>query len=930
MTHKFSQPRKIALSAAIAYGFLSIGFPAQAQNAPEAEAQPGGIPVITVTSQRTEQAIQSVPIAVTAVDSAAMERQQIGNFSDLQFNVPNVTFSKSNFTATNFQIRGVGNTVISSSSDNGVSIHINDVAVNSARLFEREYYDVERIEILRGPQGTLFGRNATSGVVNMITKRPELDTLAGSGEFEYGNYDTVRFEAMLNVPLGEKVAVRLAGNVSKRDGYTENLYDGSDIDGRDSYSFRASVLLEPSDNTSINLMVSWMEEDSNRTRSQKQMCHRDPTGVLGCLPDSLAFEAVNTNASMLGLAVSDLALGPYGLAPFPYTQDTSSLNPADMRKVNQDFNPQYRSDELLITLNIEQQLGDNYTLSFAGGYQDTSVWSQGDFGHDVTADMTIPQAVYDDFPIVANTMFPNGLFPTSAIEPSGTGVIGGHIAGFDSQLGGYDQSDEEAEQWSAELRLNSHYDGPINFMAGFFYLNYTNSSNYYIVSAALDYLALLAVPYACGSYCDGLAQSTSMFNNVVDPYKLESWAIFGEVYYDISDTVRLTGGLRYTDDTKTVTDLQYPLFGGEVVPLGTQEIFLGTPRTQTRSWGELTGRAVLEWSPDLDSFDASMFYLSYARGYKGGGINPPLVGVESAEFGPEFIDAYELGAKLNFADNRAQANVTAFYYDYQGLQVSKIINRTSINENIDAKIWGMEGEFLYAPNQNWMFNMSASYLNTNVGDARSVDPRDPTNGAPNTTLMKDLGSAANCVIHHNNSPDPTLDPNLAALFPAGAFPVPGLASKGTFGSCDATAGALAGYNQLAATDYTVDDGVEADLKGNELQQAPDFTINIGAQYTHFFGNGMSLSLRADYYYQSNMFGRMFNKDIDRIDSWDQLNTQIKLESANGSWYASAYVKNVLGDDNITGMYVSDPATGLFTNVFVLEPRRYGIIVGAQF
>ena len=921
--------------AFLALGISFLAFSAQPAlaQADGASEQKGGVPTVTVTAQRTEESLQSVPIAVSAVDAGMLERQQIDNFSDLQFNVPNVTFSKTNFTGANFAIRGIGNTLIASTSDSGVSVHINDVAVNSPMLFETEYYDVERIEVLRGPQGTLFGRNATAGVVNMITKRAVIGEFEGKIEAEYGSFDHKRLEGALNFPISDKAALRLAGNFLKRDGYTENLYNGNDIDGRDSYSLRASVRLEPSDRTTIDLMVSWFEEDSNRARAQKQLCHRDPVGVLGCLPDRLGFDGMNPNAFLAGIVISDLALGPYALVQYPGNANNSEFVPSDLRKVYQDIDPEYRSDELLITLNIEQQIGDNFVFNFTGGYQDHSIWSQDDYGHDVGIPATIPQAVYDDFPIVANTFFPGGLFPLSEVDDTGVGVIGGKIRNYSDSLNSYDQSDQSSKQWTGEARLTSSFDGPLNFMIGAFYLDYDYKSNYFIASAALDYFALLGAPAMFGPIADGLALSTALFNNVADPYRLKSWAVFGEVYYDINEDVRLTGGIRYTKDKKTVTDTQYPLFEGGAVPIFSQEVFLGVPRTAERQWGEVTGRVVLEWSPDLDSFDQSMFFVSYSRGYKGGGLNPPVdqtIFPDSEGFDPEFLNAYEIGAKLNFADNRAQANITAFYYDYQGLQIAKLINRTSLNENIDAKLWGMEGEFIFAPNENWLFNLNASYLHSSIGETGSVDPRDPTNGASNVTLIKDLGNASNCVVQHNNSPDPTTIPQLAPLFGPGAFPVPGLNAKGAFSSCEALAANLAGFNQLAGTDYTVDGGNEVNLRGNQLQQAPDFTINIGAQYTHYFGNGMSLSLRADYYYQSNMFGRMFNKDIDRIDSWDQLNAQIKLESANGSWHATAYVKNIMNDDNITGMHVTDPASGLFTNVFILEPRRFGVTIGANF
>ena len=148
---------------------------------------------IVVTAQKRAESIQDVPISVSAFDTEAMEARQIDNFSDLQFNVPNVSYSKTFFSGNNFQIRGIGNVLVAASADSGVAMHINDVYLNSPRIFETEYYDIEQVEILRGPQGTLFGRNATGGAVSVTSKRPtqefkhELRATAGNySEFNWG------------------------------------------------------------------------------------------------------------------------------------------------------------------------------------------------------------------------------------------------------------------------------------------------------------------------------------------------------------------------------------------------------------------------------------------------------------------------------------------------------------------------------------------------------------------------------------------------------------------------------------------------------------------------------------------------------------------------------------------------------------------------
>lgn len=891
-----------------------------AQNQDPAAAD-GTIPEIVVTSQRTEQAIDRVPIAVTAFDSGALDRFQIETFNDLQFNTPNVSFAKTNFTTSNFQIRGIGETLVAASSDQGVGIHINDVPLNSPRLFETEYFDVERIEILRGPQGTLFGRNSTGGAVNMITKRPgeEFEVL---GEFEYGNYDSIRADTAINIPINDVVAIRLAALYVERDGYTTNLFTGNDVDGRDSYALRGSVRLTPSDTTDINIMVSYFEEDSNRSRSQKQMCHKDPTGLLGCLPDSLEFETVNSFGTLAGFLASEAALGPLGLFPAGFDFNAAGVNPPDFREVLLEFEPVYKSDELLVTVEVDQEIGENFVLTFVGGYQDTSVFSQTDYNADLGPEVTVPGLLALALPNTFAAFFADGNVPISAITPGNSGLIGFNILEATNRIVTYDQSNSDAEQYSLELRLRSSFDGPVNFLLGGFYLDYKSDFDYYVVSSALDYFSVVG---GGAIVADGLTIPSPYFNSETDKYTLESWAVFGEVYYDITEELKLTGGLRFTKDKKTIRDRQIlfdALTTGGFAPIGTDPIpaaslngyrdgFVGDADGNV-SFDEVTGRAVLEWTPELSGMDRTLFYASYSRGYKGGGFNPPfdpaLFPDTSQFFDPEIINAFEVGSKIRLANNTVSLNTSGFYYDYNGLQVSKIQNRTSFNENIDATIWGIENELVWAPNQNWLFNANASYLDTSIGDSTSVDTRDPTAGSPNATLIKDVNTTANCVINHNGAPDPLTAGLIASQF----------------SDCVALAAGL-------PAPYTVSDGVPVSLKGNELRQAPDFTINVGAQYTYYFGNGMSLTTRVDYYFQTSMWGRIFNRDpIDRISSFDIWNAQITLNSADEVWYMRVFIQNIENDDDVIGLYVTDASSGLFTNVFTTEPRRYGVILGARF
>ncbi len=284
--------RKSLLLAATAISAMSV--PAVAQDRDEGTVDDN---VIIVTAQRQAQSAQDVPIAVSAFSQAALEAQQIENSSDLQLTLPNITFTKTNFTSSSFTIRGIGDLCVGVSCDQATAIHLNDQPLFSTRLFETEFFDLERVEVLRGPQGTLFGRNATAGVVNVVTAKPKLGQFQASGDAEYGNYNAVKVKGMVNIPIGDTLAFRGSGIYVKRDGYTTNLNGGPKLDDRELYSLRGALRFEPTPDTTIDLYASYFREDDNRMRIQKQYCQRDPTGILGCLNNSREAESFNANST---------------------------------------------------------------------------------------------------------------------------------------------------------------------------------------------------------------------------------------------------------------------------------------------------------------------------------------------------------------------------------------------------------------------------------------------------------------------------------------------------------------------------------------------------------------------------------------------------------------------------------------------------------
>jgi outer membrane receptor protein involved in Fe transport len=987
---------------------MSLAVPAAAQSVPEAaqagreqsgDAQSGTTPSTTtreatgtgdivVTAQRRAESLQSVPISVSAFSGEALERQQIQNSSDLQLSLPNVTFTKTNFTSSSFTIRGIGDLCVGFSCDRATGIHLNDMPLVENRLFETEYFDLERIEVLRGPQGTLYGRNATSGVVNMITARPQLGTFAASATAEIGNHDSRRLTGMLNVPIADWAGLRVAGTYLKRGGFTRNLFDNSRIDGRDLYALRGTLRIRPTSSTTLDLIAYTFSEDDDRSRIQKQLCARDNTGILGCRPDRLGFDTVNGNSTLAGIVSSAQVLGSVSasLVPFALTNlygadpfFGQASNPADLRTVRTDFNPTYKASENIFMARLEQGLGEQFSLTVTGGLSRSKIDSRTDYTLTAGAPLagnpgllalafaaSQPGGAANPFTVAAQRLIPNGpLGPvcTSETNLSYSGLFGGFTNRCTAAGTEYDRSQSDYRQTSIEAHLDSDLEGPFNFILGGIYTDGRfRNSNYYVASFGLDYgAALIGIAQTLGARAvvPGYPQvyrAPPFFNSEVQDFRLKSTGLFGDATYDLSDRLKLTAGLRWSQDRKSQV-ARAPLLEF-FAPVGVADAFSSPfvssydadPRAagnqlyarDSVKFSRLTGRLVVDYELSRNN----LVYASYSRGYKAGGINPPIspIFAISPTFAPETINAFEIGSKNSFLGGLARLNLSAFYYDYKALQLSRIVGRTSVNDNTDAGIWGLEAEGVVRPIADLLLNFSGSYLKSKIKGLSLVDPRDPSGGRSDVVIIKDLENASNCVV----APLVTLPPGSAAGFvgavngSVGLQPpvaVPGTRATGAFGSCAALAATVASPPAAlraalgvpaGALPFGVTTGIEQSLNGNQLPQSPNWKFASGAQYTFRFGNGFTLVPRADVAYTGRYYARSFNTAVDRIDAFTVVNAQLQLTAPDDRWNLRAFVQNLTDNDAITGLYVGDQSSGLYTNAFTLEPRRYGVSVGFSF
>ena len=951
MTRKTDSKTVLFASAsALAIGLFGQTAWAQDSDAPESTRT---LATVTVTTQKTEQSIQDVPIAVSAFDEDAINRLQLTGGADLVKAVPNVSFTKGNFTGSNFKIRGIGNDAVAQSSDAGVGIHQNDVPLGANFLYEQEYFDIERVEVLRGPQGTLYGRNATGGVVNIITRKPVFGEFQADAALTYGNYNTLKGQGMVNVPMGEKLALRVAGAITSRDGYTDNTVTGNDVNGRELWSLRATLGFEPSDNFRGWLSYEHFDEDDNRIRSGKQLCKKDPTktsfaGIpitgldtlvtsLGCqdAPLSDSYDRVNS-AGTLG--------GGLGIIAGLLNGDAfnTPLDP-NLRNIESALEPVYKAQQDLYTLKLELDIGDSLKLTSLTSRNETE------------------QVSVDDYNKIAPTIAFNTTAGPFFLAPGAEAVYdllfpGGVVS--DPQLGvsnlfrTFDISGGASETTTQEFRLQSDYDGPFNFNLGMIFVDgesidpQDNQAGYYVLSNSLS--ALTQLNNALGGAVFGgltpldtvnpdddgnVLNSTEGFGRnyyrSLSPYRLNSKAFFGEGYYDVTDELKFTLGLRYTNDEKEQDVVPTALF----VP--TNELpEAGVPiGLLTADFQETTGRIGLDWSPNFGATDDTLIYGFYSKGYKGGGINPPQpagANLFPQTFEPEFIDAFELGTKNTFANNTQSLNVTGFYYDYQGYQITQIVNRTSANFNVDAKISGLEVEYLWTPADNWLLTANLGLLKSELQGTTGIDVLDRTNGDPNFVTLKNASTYSNCVVSAQGYATVLgaiqgglLNNGDSRGLCSGAF----AGSEAAFGLGNVTYVDGNGVTQTIGA-LTPFDGISKDLDGNKLPGAPEMTLNLAAEYTFnsLNNSGWDMTVRGDFYYQDDSYSRVFNSQHDELDSWTNLNLSLVLANEESGWGVEAFAKNVTDEEVITGTYLTDDSSGLYSNIFLTEPALYGITV----
>jgi iron complex outermembrane receptor protein len=582
---------------------------------------------IIVTAERREASLQETAISISAFTSEDLVRNGIETSEQLTGFTPGLQIQRD--VIGKVVIRGIGTENFTIAGDPGVAIFSDGAYLARSSVAIFDMYDLERVEVLRGPQGTLYGRNATGGAINFISKKPTEDFEA-TVSADVGDYSKVRLEGAVSGTLVEDTLTgRLSGLYHNRDGYTDNIFPDvgrglDELDDKDLWSLRGQLSWQASDSVTVDLRGDVYNDDSNPVPYKYV---DDPLIYFGAM-------------GMPGTGI-----------PFP--------NPLanDLRTVSQGY-------EFDVP-------GTNITIGSAG------TWDQWGLLGTVNWEL-------------ANGMTLKSITSYRDIEfewlNDGDGI--------EAYLVNYFQIDD-SEQFTQEFQLISDDEGPLTWTAGVYFLDEDADS-----FMGIPVVPLVGIFDPAAVLIEGESETTA-------------YAVFGEATWAFREDLRLNLGLRYSYEEKEVFYVDNRFGFVNVVD-------------DDDDWNSVTPKIGLDWFWTEDV----MFYAGITKGFKSGGFN--LLAVQPS-YDEEEVWSYEIGTKGRYLDGRLQLNASAFYYDYDDLQVGKVVQLNATIENAAAAtIYGAEVELRALLTENFEIDWGLSLLDTEYDEFETEDKGQL--GAPSVSL----------------------------------------------------------------------------------------------------------------------------------------------------------------------------------------------------
>jgi iron complex outermembrane receptor protein len=915
-------------------GALGLAMSAQAQEAgPPASAQGANtIQEIVVTAERRDESLQDVSVAVSAYTSEQRELTGITSTQDISNFTPGLQYSSQ---LDRISLRGIGRLTNVLAADPGVAAYVDGIYTSSTVASGRSTLFVDRVEVLRGPQGTLYGRNAIGGAINTISRRPT-DDFYGEVRGTLANYDRYLIEGAVSGPLADGLQFRFAANKEEqKEGYFDNVVEGKSDEG--------NVI-----NTSyVEGQLQWQWGD--KFDAWMKVGYTEANNPGGG-PGARASYSPGPYNTLTNGPATIIFNGAYGCNPLNTNQvfapGASCVNPASQ-------DPRKFAADTTTTVNGQ-------VLDLAGEF--VYHFAEADLKYIVGAAKTNYELVSD--------LDGTGLqsFRLRSVTPApGLTVPGVQL--FPQYFFNYQQNNELA---SHEITLASTNDSRLQYIVG----AYTYQENYeQPVFTELRGQAEVANPFAPipGTFVSN--PNFRVFDSRPD-FTNKSKAIFGQIDYQVTDMFKAVLGLRYSEDQKSGTErlrvicvavaacasgappelaalnpLPSPPFPDiplavdltriptvvnapasvALLPPGVVSLTTYDPadgfasRDYDASFEAVTGTAGLEFTPN----DDSLYYARYSRGYKAGGFR---TGVDIL-FSPtplteeETVDAYEVGAKNTLLDGRLQTNAAAFFYKYDNLQIPLTVINTSgalaasnaVLFNVpEAESLGFELETIFQPIDNLQLIFNYGYLKAEVTKGAAIDPADP---AALSSTARPLPLPAACIAANALPISPATDLIIAQNGCARDIYTRGLANGGLSRA--------------------------QNLEGNTLPSSPEHKFAISANYTVDTSYG-SFTPSVSYIWRDEQNGSIFGDEARIAPSWDQIDARLTFTDASDRFTVILYGRNLAdelgyeagaGASRRAGTLYANPLNpaaptnltqGVESTYFLTPPRTFGIELQYKF
>jgi len=772
------KPTRLALLVSSALA-ISSTVPTYAQ-----EATGLTLEEIVVTAQKREEGLQDTPIAVSAFTTQALANKGIDNISKLAQFTPNLVFdttspvSGASSGAVVF-IRGIGNTDFSLTTDPGVGTYVDGVYVSRSVGGVLDVLDVERIEVLRGPQGTLFGRNTIGGALNITSRKPS-EEFEGSVEVTAGNFDRFDVRASVDIPFTEKFRGNFAVSTKNRDGFVDRELDGVELGDEEKVSFRGNFVYEVNDN--LDFQFSY-----DRTEIDEESAGSVLLGLTGNNPivDGVPLVAPATSSQSFVNANNI----PAGIVPFGTGGAAIPGLPVDLSNalVAGDFD----------TFNSLLPDGDDDT-SFGTGLSGTDLDIQG-------------------FSFTANWRLNDNIsFKYTGAYRETEGSFNRDADGLPIAITETRNDNYEHEQISHEIQfIGDFFDGKLQIVAGLYDFDEEGTD---------DVLVNVFAPAGPPPVTD----APVLINNNADVDN-QSEAAYAQITYNVTENFSLTGGIRYTEDTKRFDFNQF-VSAPDGGPLPVPPPPLG-PAADIAANGVLvpgfvplvgTGSGTIEETFDDTSYkfgadftfnDGTLLYYSYSEGFKSGGFALRYVAPvdEPITFTPEFLETHEIGVKWQGWNDRIRLNAAVYTSDYDDVQVTFFdAGGGPITANAGvASIEGLEIELTALLSKNFLLEAGYGYTDAEYD---SITP-------------------------------------------------------------------------VAGLSLTIDEDAS-------LVNTPENTFNISGEYSLPLASGDELAFRLDYRFTDDIFNDAQNSPFLFQDSFDLWNASIRYVSADEKWSVKAFVDNI--------------------------------------